>query len=429
MKAARSSHLRTLKNEPQNSAPIGIVVDSLGGGGAERIALVVAEGLAAAGHRVDLLLCTTRGHYLPAVRGYARVCTLHTRYWSSRRRELRRAVHPSVRVAHFGPRWSPLWFSWLRVAARLPGIAPALCSSKQAHTALAAADYIRRERPRALLALLEGGEVAALLGNRLAAQKTRVVVSFRCAMVDRKPGALRFAKNFLPSASAFTAVSDGLAGDAAHEMNLPREKIRTIYNPVAVPASLAAAAPAHAWFKDSSVAVILAAGRLFVQKDFPTLLRAFARLANQKMRLVIAGEGGERLALENLASELGIAGRVDFPGWVANPFALMSRARLFVLSSRYEGLSNVLIEALACGCPVVSTDCPHGSREILENGKWGALVPVGDDAALAAAMEDALRTQPDRGALRGRAEFFTVERTVREYEKILVNGGGITEVQ
>lgn len=416
--------IRTIKNDPRNSAPIGIVVDSLGGGGAERVALLLAEGLAASGRRVDLLLCTTRGHYLPTVRGYARVCTLHTRHWSSRRRQLRCSVHPSVRVVHFGPRWSPRWLSWLRVAARLPGIAPTLLSGKQAHTALAAADYIRRERPRALLALLEGGEIAALLGNRLAAQKTRVVVSFRCAMVDRKPRALRLARIILPWADALTANSDGLADDAAHRMNLPRENIRTIYNPVMAPASMAAEPPSHAWFVDYPGDVILAAGRLFTQKDFPTLLRAFARLANQKLRLVIAGEGGERLALENLAGELGIAGRVDFPGWIANPFALMSRARLFVLSSRHEGLANVLIEALACGCPVVSTDCPHGSREILENGKWGALVPVGDDAALAAAMEDALRTQPDRDALRKRAEFFSVERAVREYEKILVNGGG-----
>jgi len=420
MKAARPSHLRTIKNGLQDSSPIGIVINSMEGGGTERFALLLAERLAAAGRRVDLLLCSAKGPYLPAVRCYARVCTLHTRYWSSRRRELRRNVHKSVRIAHFGPRWSPLWLSWLRVAARLPGIAPALQSGKQAHTALAVADYICRERPRALLALLEGGEVAALLGNRLAAQKTRVVVSFRCAMVDRKPAALRLARIILPWADALTANSDGLADDAARGMNLPRQNIRTIYNPVAVPASLAAAAPAHAWFKDSSDNVILAAGRLFVQKDFPTLLRAFARLADRKLRLVIVGEGGERGALENLARELGIAGRVDFPGWIANPFALMSRARLFVLSSRYEGLSNVLIEAMACGCPVVSTDCPHGAREVLENGKWGALVPVGDHAALAAAMEDALRTQPDPNALRKRAEFFSVERAVREYERILL---------
>jgi len=229
----------------------------------------------------------------------------------------------------------------------------------------------------------------------------------------------RVARIILPWADSYIAVSAGVADEAARTWHLPRRNISTVYNPIMVPDSLAAEQPSHAWFMEPGD-VILAAGRLFVQKDFPTLLRAFARLANQKLRLVIVGEGGERGALENLARELGIAGRVDFPGWIANPFALMSRARLFVLSSRYEGLSNVLIEAMACGCPVVSTDCPHGPREILENGKWGALVPVGDHAALAAAMEDALRTEPDRDALRKRAEFFSVERAVREYEKILL---------
>jgi len=194
-----------------------------------------------------------------------------------------------------------------------------------------------------------------------------------------------------------------------------------IHNPVVTPdlPALAAQKPRHPWLLNDRLKVVIAAGRLDQVKDFPTLLRAFARLADKKLRLVVLGEGGQRLTLENLARELGIAGRVDFPGWIANPFALMSRARLFVLSSRYEGLGNVLVEALACGCPVVSTDCPHGPREILENGKWGALVPVGDDAALAAAMETALSQNPDRAALKRRAQFFSVKRAVAEYEKVL----------
>jgi len=116
---------------------------------------------------------------------------------------------------------------------------------------------------------------------------------------------------------------------------------------------------------------------------------------------------------------------VDMPGWEPNPFAFMSRARLFVLSSRWEGFGNVLLESLACGCPVVSTDCPTGPREILEDGRWGALVPVGDDAALAKAMEEALEARPDRDALRRRASFFSVERATEQYEKILLDSASL----
>jgi glycosyltransferase involved in cell wall biosynthesis len=165
--------------------------------------------------------------------------------------------------------------------------------------------------------------------------------------------------------------------------------------------------------------VILAVGRLTLQKDFPTLIRAFARLrARRSARLVILGEGELRDELEALVAELGLTADVALPGFVDNPFSWMRGSALFVLSSAWEGFGNVLVEAMACGTPVVSTDCPSGPAEILENGKWGRLAAVGDAEALARAIAEAL-DDPNPPDVRARAAFFSVERSVDAYLAIL----------
>jgi glycosyltransferase involved in cell wall biosynthesis len=175
---------------------------------------------------------------------------------------------------------------------------------------------------------------------------------------------------------------------------------------------------------------VLGVGRIGRQKDFATLIRAFARVRAQRAaRLVILGEAknaakhAERVArLRELAEQLGVAADVELPGFAANPFAYMARAAVFALSSRYEGLGNVLIEAMACGCPVVSTDCPVGPSEILAGGRYGRLVPVGDDAALADAILRTLDEPPAAALLRARAGDFSVERAVDGYLAALFDG-------
>ena len=204
---------------------------------------------------------------------------------------------------------------------------------------------------------------------------------------------------------------------------MSHDRIHTIYNPVLSPDldRKALESAGHPWIDDPVRPVVLAIGRMKKVKDFSTLLSAFARLLAQRpAKLIVLGEGRLRPKLLSLAQRLRIAEHVDFPGFVKNPYAYLSRADLFVLSSRYESLSNVLIEALACGCPVVSTDCPVGPREILEGGRFGALVPVGDPEALAAAMARALDEPPRRDALRERASFFSVDRAVDRYEELLL---------
>jgi len=376
---------------------------------------------------VDLLLCFATGPYLTSIPSAVRVITLNTRVWSKRRqlRYFRRYIPASVRVVHMGPRWSGKWLTWFRaaVALRWSRQESKLFTPRMARAFIGIAQYIRRERPRVILASLCTSTTATLLARQWAGKEVRVVVAVRNSVLDMDARERGLAEMLFPKADGIVTISRGLADEQTSQMSISRERVTPIYNPAFTPdlEFLALETPAHPWLRQKGLSVILAIGRLQKQKDHPTLLRAFARLAGcPEMRLVILGEGPERMSLESLVRELGLEGKVDMPGWEPNPFAFMSHARLFVLSSRWEGFANVLVEALACGCPVVSTDCPAGPREILEDGRWGALVPVGDDAALAQAMEEALEARPDRDALRRRASFFSVERAVEQYEQVLL---------
>jgi glycosyltransferase involved in cell wall biosynthesis len=230
---------------------------------------------------------------------------------------------------------------------------------------------------------------------------------------------------FFHLADQVCAVSQGVAEDLAAVTSIPLEKIRVVYDATVTPklAEQSALASGHPWLdglKDRPV--VLGVGALDWRKDFATLIRAFARLrATYPTRLVILGEGPERGQLEQLAGQLGVARDVDLPGFTDNPYAFMARADVFALASRVEGLSNALIEALACGCAVVSTDCPSGPAEVLEHGRHGRLVPIGDDVALAAAIGATLRDRPDPEALRRRAAYFSVERMTEEYLQLLAS--------
>ena len=176
----------------------------------------------------------------------------------------------------------------------------------------------------------------------------------------------------------------------------------------------------HPWFGDTGVPVVLSVGRLAPAKDHATLLRAFARVvSSQPARLVILGEGSERGNLLRLAEQLGISEHVDLPGFQVNPFAYMARSRLLAHSSQYEGSPNVLVQAMACGTPVVSTDCDHGPREILEGGKWGRLVPVGDAEAMAEAILETLRDPIEPEVLVSRASVYSAEASVDRYMEVL----------
>jgi glycosyltransferase involved in cell wall biosynthesis len=226
---------------------------------------------------------------------------------------------------------------------------------------------------------------------------------------------------FFRYADAAICISKGVAEDFIKTTGMPPQKTHVVYNPIVYPGleQEARQSISHPWFATGNKPVILAVGRLVVAKDYPTLLNAFSLLNRKRQaNLLILGEGRERLRLEALVRQLGLTENVQMPGFVKNPYAYMARARLLVLSSRWEGFGNVLVETLACGTPVVSTDCKGGPGEILEGGRFGRLVPVGDAQALAAAMLETLQTPPDRAMLRQRAQDFTLEKSVKEYLRV-----------
>jgi glycosyltransferase involved in cell wall biosynthesis len=193
-----------------------------------------------------------------------------------------------------------------------------------------------------------------------------------------------------------------------------------MYNPVVRPELAARAAESidDNWLTDGAPPVIVTAGRLAPEKAQHVLIDAFAQLRAQgtDARLVILGEGPERERLTRRIAEKGLEAHVRLPGWADNPYAWMSRSALCVLPSEFEGLPNTLIEAMACGCPVVATDCPGGTREILDNGRYGSLVPVGDAAALANAMARTLAAPPSVDFLQSRAADFSFDKAVDAYE-------------
>ena len=289
--------------------------------------------------------------------------------------------------------------------------------------------YLRRKRPDALLSAMTHANVVALLARRLAGVPTRLVVSERnspTAYKDNYPGLTHRAARFLmrrlyPGADAITVVAQAMRQELMEQVHLDPARVHVIYNPIDLAGIVEQMRqPAdHPWFDDAETDVILGVGRLTRQKDFPTLVRAFARLRERRrLRLVILGEGEEREALVSLVSDLGVAADVAFPGFVANPFAYMRRSALFVLSSRWEGLPGALIQAMACATPVVSTDCATGPAEILENGRWGRLVPVGNVDALADAMA-ATFSDPVHADVARRAADFSVDKAVTHYLKTM----------
>ena len=271
--------------------------------------------------------------------------------------------------------------------------------------------------------------VAAVLAGRLAGGPTKIVVCQHNSLAaECGPGRpLRFRllplayRALLPFADACVAVSAGVAREVERMCARPAGSVHAVYNPAWSPGHARSAGDPvpHPWLEQHSSPVIVGIGRLVPQKDFATLVDAFARVRQHvPARLLLFGEGPERPALEAQIAELGLGEACRLPGFLPNPFAAMARASLVVLSSRYEGFGNVLVEAMGCGTPVVSTDCPQGPSEILEGGRYGPLTPVGDPAALATAILETLARAADRIGLQRRAEAFTIERAVERYGAI-----------
>jgi len=286
--------------------------------------------------------------------------------------------------------------------------------------------YLRRKRPDALLAAKNRANQVAILAKILAGVSTRIAVRMgttTSAALTGKSKLLHLAwympmRIIYPFADSVIAVSRGVAADISKITGLPAEGIKVIPNPT-IPFKLFKLAEEniiHPWFSCGNIPVILGVGRLTRQKDFPTLIKAFAKLRlNRPCRLIILGDGNDRPLLEGLATDLGVKDDLYMPGFTDNPFAYLKRVSLFVLSSAWEGSPNALIEALALGTPVVSTDCPSGPSEILLNGRYGPLVPVGDAHALATAMHSTLDNPHKKEFLMSAVREYTVEKSSKRY--------------
>jgi len=360
----------------QKSRKIAFVSASMRGGGAERSVLTLASCMVKKGYAVDLVLVSKEGPYLDEISPATRIIDL----------QQKRAA-----------------------AALLPLIR-----------------YIRRERPAFVISTMSHVNIITLLASIMSFTGCKAIVrevtnmsttaekkfSLKGLIIGK---AIRW---LYRQADQIVAVSKGVADSLVRGFSLPPEKIKVFYDPVVTEdLAIRAGEPVyHPWFSEQKIPIILAAGRLSREKDYPTLLKAFSLLYKEiPARLVVLGEGTERKALEDLVNKLGIEEVVSFPGFVLNPFPYMKRADVFTLTSIFEGLSNVLVQAMAVGTTVISTNCPSGPAEVLEDGKYGALVSVGDAEALKDALKSGLSCPTDPNLLKEGTLRFLADKICDDY--------------
>jgi glycosyltransferase involved in cell wall biosynthesis len=356
---------------------IALFVPTLGGGGAEKVMVNLAYGFLEAGHKVDLLLVKNEGPYFKELSSSLNIVDL-------------RAQHTSLAL-----------FSLCR--------------------------YLRRSNPDVMLSAMDYANVVALWAKRISRVRTLSVISEHSifSVAAKKPPNIRTRLSLsilmrlsYPMADKIIAVSAGIAHDLARTFGISDEKITVIFNPIRFDniAKKATEPIDHPWYRPGNPPVLLSVGRLHRGKDYPNLLRAFSLIRRKRnVRLIILGEGKERSQLKALTRKLNIDQDVDIPGFKDNPYNFMAFSRVFVLSSQFEGFSNVLLEAIACGCPVVSTDCPSGPKEIFDKTGVGRLVPVGRPELLAEAIIEALQHGEKR---RPDLHEFSYEDIIKKYMRV-----------
>lgn len=405
------------------SMKIAFLQNSFAGGGAEKTALILAKELARRGHDTLMIANKAEGALLPEIPSTVRTRQLTGRWVQSSR------LTP-LRADPFGLR-----------ELRLPVILgnPPPRSIRFIHSLRR---LLRHERPDFLISMTPFITLQAIWARRLARVPTKTLNVEQIHLsrwLEGRKG--RRYVHLLPllarcyrEVDVLVAASDGVADNLSDLTGMPRSAITTIHNPAVTPEleTMAQETIDHPWFRERKSPVILTAGRLDDQKDHPTLIKAFAKVrARRPVHLVILGDAQSdkntavRMnTLRELASSLGVSDDVYLAGFQHNPFRYMNRAAVFVLTSRYEGLGNVLIEALACGCPIVSTDCESGPSEILEHGRYGTLVPVGDVDAIADAILSTLDDTHHPEALKARARDFSVDRVTTQYEQVMRSHSG-----
>jgi glycosyltransferase involved in cell wall biosynthesis len=368
-------------NKKIKNLHIALFIPSLSGGGAERVFVTLANNFADMGFRVDLILTKKKGAYLNEVSSLVKIINLNTS----------RVVLSTI----------PLY------------------------------KYLSRQRPEVLLSTLPAANavamvVSAMLGGKvplIVREASMASISLTQTKNKNKNRIISLFYNvFKSQIKKLIAGSVCVAKDAISYYNINSSRVVTINNPVITKRlyELSDLTPKHKWFDDEKNQIILGVGRLVEVKNFKLLIDAFAVVSvyNKRAKLIILGEGPERKKLEMQICELGLGDKVDLLGFVNNPFGYMAKASVYVLSSNYEGLPATLIQAMACGSAVISTDCPGGSREILQEGKLGVLVAVGDIDAMAIAMAEALNTKQKK-IQECQLDCYKEEKSTDEYVDII----------
>ena len=358
---------------------IAILLPNLRGGGAERLHIHLTKEFIARGYSVDFVLMQVHGELLGSRPVGSQVVDLNAP-------RVRHALLPFVR-------------------------------------------YLKKEKPDAIIVAMWPLTIIGVLAHRIAGCPGKLLLSDHNYLPSTPYGKgvsgliMKITMQlFYPFADAIVAVSQGVKETVAHLSGMDLEKIDVIYNPIRLEHNPQSKVDAsiEKWWRQAELKLI-AIGSLKAQKDFDTLIRSFAKVRNVKdVKLLILGEGPERQALEKLVVELGLKDSIMLAGFKSDPYPYLEVADLFVLSSRYEGFGNVIVEALACGTPVIATDCKAGPSEILDGGKYGVLVPVGDPEALSKAIIDGTCNAPDQQILTNRAKMFSVERAAENYLKLLI---------
>ena len=392
--------------------------------GTEHVTANIAKGLAERGHQVDFLVEEREGWLIEKL-----------------------DTHPNITVINLNDQDVPvimhrgfqLWILLINLFSSPLSLVGAGAGTNarllrlmghENPPALALYRYIRRAAPVSVMSFLNQQNLVLLLVATFLRGNTRIIVNVRNHITTSASrgkskwmrSVPRIMKRFFPRADLILGPSRGVVEDVRAITGIALDKFRVVYNPVFRPeiVELAAVDPDHPWLADAATPVVIAAGKLKPQKDFETLLRAFAMVhSRRRVRLIILGRGPGEQSLRGLAQQLGVSDDFELPGHVRNPYAFFRRAAVFVLSSAWEGLPNVLIEAMACGCPVVSTDCPSGPDEILDGGRVGWLVPVGDAVRMAAAIEATLDSPPADEVMVRRAREFSFDEAIAGYEAIL----------
>jgi glycosyltransferase involved in cell wall biosynthesis len=389
-RARQAQRSHTLETLPEGSEPeLALFLPQLSGGGAERIIVLIANHAARRGLKVDLVLNRVAGPYLCDVDEAVTLVSLDAqRVWD---------VLPRLIV------------------------------------------YLRRRKPRRLLSTLYRQNFLVSMAHAIAGSSARLVLR-EANTFSRDSGQRREAakplerikglvdQQLLPMlyrrADQVIAISEGVREDLLTSFGLPPELVVAIHNPIdlaMIDARAGEPVEHRFWDEPREDPLIVSVGRLEAQKDFETLIHGFAQARKvRSMRLLILGTGSQRARLTALVEGLGIGQDVCMPGFVHNPFAVLARADLFALTSRWEGFGNVFIEALAMGLPVVATDCPSGPAEILEGGRYGTLIPIGDRDALARALLETLEHRPEPRRQRARAEAFGLEHILPAYGQALM---------